>query len=380
MKTLTLKTPHKKNEYKNTKLPPLQAETSGLVPPRSALINSQGDIVAVDTGWKSLAESTRADWKRIGPGANYLDVCRNACAVYNDAASAFRGVKAVLAGRIPAFSMNYRCHTPSGWSSFRMTVTRIDHGEARACVSHIDVTALALSNDRNTNLTEQFARRAIHAQEEERKRISQKIHDDLGNRIALLALSARQITKENRENPDSISRERKQFFDQITDFANALRDLSHSLHPPLLRYVGIKGALTTLRETFHKLHGIRVNLFMPVELPRLSEELALCIFRIAQESLQNVAKHSGADAVTVALGLPSGSIRLTVSDTGRGFTKSEAILKGGIGLLVMESRAVSLGGTLIVNSSPGAGTKVALTLPLKAEIDRGSITFIKEYR
>jgi signal transduction histidine kinase len=130
--------------------------------------------------------------------------------------------------------------------------------------------------------------------------------------------------------------------------------------------VGIKGVLTTLKETFQKLHGIRVNLFMPAELPRVSEEVALCIFRITQESLQNVAKHSGANAVTVALGLPLKSIRLTVSDTGRGFIKSEAIQKGGIGLLAMESRAVSLRGTLIVNSSPGAGTKVALTLPLQS--------------
>jgi signal transduction histidine kinase len=366
MKTLTLKNQHKKNEYKNTKVSPPQAETSGFVQPRSALINSQGDIVAVDTGWKSLAESTGAAWRRIGPGANYLDVCRNACVVYNDAASAFRGIKSVLAGRVPAFSMEYRCHTPSGWSSFLMTVTQIDHGEARACVSHIDITALAVSNDGNTNHTEEFARRAINALEEERKRISQEMHDDLGNRIALLALSVRQITKENPESSDLISRERKQFFDQITGLSNALRDLSHSLHPPLLRYVGIKGVLTTLKETFQKLHGIRVNLFMPVELPRVSEEVALCIFRITQESLQNVAKHSGANAVTVALGLSLRSIRLTVSDTGRGFIKSEAVQKAGIGLLAMESRAVSLRGTLIVNSSPGAGTNVALTLPLQS--------------
>src|SRR5215467_1380788 len=152
MKTLTLKAEHKKSEYKNSKLSPPQDETSGFVRPRSVLINSQGDIVAVDTGWKFLAESTGADWRRIGPGANYLDICRNACAVYNDAASAYRGIKAILTGKVPAFSMDYRCHTPSGWSSFRMIVTRIDHGEARACVSHIDITALTLSNDRTMNV------------------------------------------------------------------------------------------------------------------------------------------------------------------------------------------------------------------------------------
>jgi two-component system sensor histidine kinase UhpB len=232
----------------------------------------------------------------------------------------------------------------------------------------------------NMKLVQQFARRAIHAQEQERKRISQEIHDDLGNRMALLALSARQIIKQNRESSHSISSGQKEFFDQISDLSSALRNLSHALHPPLLRYVGIRGALITLREKFQKAHGVRVNLVVPEEVPQLSEELALCIFRVAQECLQNVVKHSQADSVTLALQVSPLFVRLVVSDSGQGFLKSEAMKKSGIGLLGMESRAVSLGGTLTVSSSPGAGTDVQLTIPFRPAVEHVWTTPHKENR
>src|SRR5215471_7623452 len=126
MKTLTIRPNQRKNEYNDTDRPLLHHETSRLVSPRSALINAKGDIVAVDAGWRALAEATNADWRRIGPGANYLQVCRNASASYNDAASAFTGINAVLTGSVPVFTMDYRCHTRSGWTSFRMAVTPIE--------------------------------------------------------------------------------------------------------------------------------------------------------------------------------------------------------------------------------------------------------------
>jgi signal transduction histidine kinase len=122
-----------------------------------------------------------------------------------------------------------------------------------------------------------------------------------------------------------------------------------------------------------------MNLVMPAEMPRISEEVALCVFRVAQECLQNVAKHSGAGCVTVALSYSVGVVRLTVSDSGRGFVKSDAMKKSGIGLVGMESRAVSLGGTLIVNSAPGAGTDVQLTIPFRRAVQYVS-TPHKEHR
>jgi signal transduction histidine kinase len=330
-----------------------------------ALIDSEGDIVAVNKDWMALAEETGTTLNRVGPGTNYLEVCRRAGALSADSLAAMRGINAVLKQRVPSFCMDYRCQTPSGPALFHMVATPIAYREARVCVTHTEVTDSEFSKEKNFKLVQRFALRLINAQEDERQRISQEMHDDLGSRIALMALSIRQIIKHMPEDAGSSIRELNKVVEQITDLSGAVRDISHGLHPPLLLHIGIKSALHSLHETFEKTHGIRVNLIVAAELPRLSDDAALCIFRIVQESLQNVAKHSGADRVTIILGCAVGQIRLTVSDTGRGFVRSEAVHKGGLGLLSMEARALSVGGRLTVNSSPEAGTEIRLSIPLQ---------------
>ena len=232
-----------------------------------------------------------------------------------------------------------------------------------------EVTALQRSNEKNVTLLQQFALRLINAQEEERHRIAQEMHDDIGNRIALIAMSLRQITNESPDNFSSSRHKLNEIFDQITDLSTTLRDLSHGLHPPLLRHAGIKAALKSLQEKFVKARNIQMDLVVG-ELPRLPAEVALCIFRITQESLQNVARHSGADRVTVVLDRTFRGIRLTVADKGRGFIPSRAIRKDGLGLLSMEARALYVGGRLTMKSSPGAGTEIRLTIPLQGGVSR----------
>jgi signal transduction histidine kinase len=236
--------------------------------------------------------------------------------------------------------------------------------EVRAAVVHTDVTGMKLSNEHNVRLLQQFAQRLINAQEDERQRISQEMHDDLGNRIALLALSVRHIIKQYSANSNFTLSELQNVFQQIMEFSTTVRELSHGLHPLLLRHTGIRAGLKSLQEKLERTHGIRMNLVVPEELPRLPDEVALCIFRVAQESLQNVVKHSGAERVTVVLARARDRIRLTVSDTGGGFVRSAAIEKG-LGLPSMEARALSVGGCLTVNSSPGSGTEICLTVPFQ---------------
>ncbi len=365
MKTLT-KRNSKANDRHELTPPALYQERFNLAfstPFRLALIDSQGDIVAVNEDWMALAETTGTSLNRVGPGANYLEVCRRARASSADSIAALRGINAVLKKRIPAFSMDYRCPTPSGPAYFHMAATHIAYKEARVCIAHTEVTNAELSKEKNFRLMQQFALRLINAQEEERQRISQEMHDDLGSRIALIALSLRQIIKQASGNIGSNLSELNGVFHQVTDLSAAVRDISHGLHPLLLQHVGIKAALKSLHETFEKTHGIRTSLTVAEELSELPYKVALCIFRIAQECLRNVAKHSGAERVTITLGCVRGNFSLTVSDTGRGFIQSEAIRKGGLGLLSMEARALSVGGRLTVKSSPEAGTEIRLTIP-----------------
>ncbi len=328
---------------------------------RLALIDSQGTIVAVNKEWIALALAMGAPLNRVGPGANYFEVCRKATDCGADSHRALNGIHSVLTQRAPSFAMDYACPTPSGTSTFHMAVSPITDGDVRVAIAHTEVRDVRPSDIKNFRLLQQFARHSINAQEEERQRISREIHDDLGNRIALMALSIRQIIKQRGEN--SSTSELYKIIDQIADLSTAMRDLSHGLHPPLLRHVGIKAALKSLSDSFQKTHGIATELVGVAELPRISDEMSLCIYRVTQESLQNVAKHAGADKVTITLDHTPRQIRLRVSDTGRGFVRSDVLHKGGIGLLSMEARALCIGGHLTVNSSADAGTEVRLTIP-----------------
>jgi signal transduction histidine kinase len=367
MKTL-IKEPQKRIRREN-EFPVFEREIydSAAVTPRVALIDSAGIIVAVNTDWLALAEATAADLTRIGPGANYLAVCRQASGSSVSSRKALAGIHAVLKGKMASFSMDYACQMPLGPAHFRMTVIPVAYRNARAAIVHTDITDLQLSREKDLRRLQQFARRLINAQEEERQRISRELHDDIGNRIALLSLSLRRAIKESSETSDLRRRELGIVLDGIIDLSAALRNLSHCLHPAPLRCLGIRPALKSMQEAFEKTAGIRMDLVIPSEMPRLPDDVELCIFRITQECLQNVSKHSGADRVRIVLKYMPKQVRLTVSDTGRGFSRSEAMQRGGLGLLSMEERALSIGGNLVVNSTPGAGTEVWLTIPIQPE-------------
>jgi signal transduction histidine kinase len=222
-----------------------------------------------------------------------------------------------------------------------------------------------LAHDKNITLLQDFAQQLINAQEDERKTISQKMHDDFGNRIALLALSVRQIQKQSADN-STTSHELSGVIDQIMGFAAAVSELSHGVYPIVLRHAGIGVALKSLQHTLERSHDIRLDLKIAPDLPQLRDDVSLCIFRIAQEALQNVVKHSGAKRVSVTLARVPGGICLTVSDTGCGFRQCE-LQKVGLGLQTMNARALSVGGRLVVNSSPGNGTEILLRIPIRKD-------------
>jgi two-component system sensor histidine kinase UhpB len=261
--------------------------------------------------------------------------------------------------------MDYACHTPSGAAYFRLRATPIVYADARVVVSHTEITDLHHRKETDFKHLQQFARRLIHAQEEEKQRLSREMHDDLGNKIALMSFLLRRIAKEHSKKLGPMLRDLTKIQDAMAELSTSLRELSHGLHPAPLRYLGIPAALKSLCEGFEDTCGIRVELDVCPDMPRLTDDVELCIFRITQECLQNATKHSGADKVKVIVEHGLRQLRLTVSDTGNGFNHSEAVRKGGLGLLSMEERALGIGGTLTFNSGPGQGTEIRMTVPLK---------------
>jgi len=155
--------------------------------------------------------------------------------------------------------------------------------------------------------------------------------------------------------------------EKIGGLATNIHQMSRRLHPAILDDLGLSAALRAECKAFSQLHGIRVD-FVSSRAPRsVPDKVALCLYRVAQESLQNVAKHSGAGKARVELRPTKSEIRLKIEDFGGGFDlQAQKRKKGGLGLISMEERVRFIEGTLTIDSKPGRGTKVHVRVPLRA--------------
>ena len=202
------------------------------------------------------------------------------------------------------------------------------------------------------------------AEEEERHRIGRELHDEAGQALLLLRL---QLELMEREAPAALAgrlREARGIAEQTVD---ELRRIVAALSPEVLERLGLESALRQLASRFQKMHQARLRL----RIGKLAAPLALpvqqVVYRVAQECLQNIAKHSQASAVNLLLQSADQIIRLSVSDNGAGFCAERAWSKTmSFGLSGMRERATTMGGTLTVSSVPGKGARIVLSLPLRA--------------
>jgi len=191
--------------------------------------------------------------------------------------------------------------------------------------------------------------RLLTAQEAERARIARELHDDISQQIAMLGWA---IGKPGR--PDAAAR--------LSRLAHSVRELSHQLHPANLQLMGLVGSLRALQQE-HVGNGLRVH-FSPNDVPEnLSPELTLCLFRVAQETLQNAVKHSRASEVSLELSGSNHCLLLTVTDNGRGFDVETAWGKG-LGLISIRERVEAAGGTVAVESDINRGTRFVVQVPV----------------
>jgi PAS domain S-box-containing protein len=206
--------------------------------------------------------------------------------------------------------------------------------------------------------------RLLEAQEEERRRVSRELHDDLNQRLALLAV---EVGEMEGEIPDSASALREQL-QSVESRLNALSDdvrrTAYQLHPSVLEHLGLADALESYCTDFAKQEAVKVR-FRRHNVPKaIPEGAALCLYRVTQECLRNVAKHSGAAKASVTLAAREAALVLTVSDTGRGFDAASVKGKGGLGLVSIEERVMAAGGTLTIQTRPGDGTRIQVRIPL----------------
>lgn len=201
--------------------------------------------------------------------------------------------------------------------------------------------------------------RLLRAQEAERCRIARELHDDIGQQLALLAIDLEVIGGADLEREagtflsESLSRTRS--------IAKSVHDLSHRLHPEKLHLLGLVAALESMQREFSRpsLVVTFAHQDVPVSLP---PDVTLCLYRIVQEALQNILKHSLARHVSIGLIGHDAGLMLTIADNGKGF-ESDRVSKTGLGLISMAERLQDIGGALTIWSREGAGTRLEINVP-----------------
>jgi PAS domain S-box-containing protein len=213
------------------------------------------------------------------------------------------------------------------------------------------------------------SRRLIEAQEQERTRIARELHDDIVQRLALLAIRLEQVQQSSPDVPAEVHTRLDELRNQTSEIANDIQNLSHELHSAKLEYLGLAAAMKGFCKEFGERQNVEVD-YKTHDLPSaLPPDFSLCFFRVLQEALRNAAKHSGTRHFEVRLWGTPGEIHLTVRDSGAGFDSATAKEGRGLGLISMEERLKLLNGKFSIESEPQRGTTIYAHLLLSSTSD-----------
>jgi PAS domain S-box-containing protein len=204
--------------------------------------------------------------------------------------------------------------------------------------------------------------RLLQMQDDERRRIARELHDSAGQTLVALDMNLASIQREAKQLSPQALKTCSESLDLVKELSRELRTISHLLHPPLLDEAGLPSAVRWYVEGFAERSKIRVNLDLDANLGRLSSECETAIFRIVQESLTNIHRHSGSPTASISISRTRREVRLGVHDQGKGISGS---MKRGVGIQGMHERVRQLGGRLQINSGKG-GTSVVAILPTES--------------
>jgi PAS domain S-box-containing protein len=230
----------------------------------------------------------------------------------------------------------------------------------------------------------EFSSRLLQLQDQERRRIARELHDGVGQLLAAIGINASRVVREKQNLSPDAARCIEENCKLIENVATDIRTVSYLLHPPLLDEMGLQSALKWYIDGFAERSKIAANVELPVDLGRLPQEYELCLFRIAQECLTNIHRHSGSSTALVRLWRTPAEIKLEVKDEGRGInqeiqSKIASSASVGVGLRGMQERVKQIGGTLTIHSN-GNGTSVLVTLPLAEEGEMKAEEILKKER
>jgi PAS domain S-box-containing protein len=246
-----------------------------------------------------------------------------------------------------SFPAEYWCHPQ--WRGQNLT---------GAVVAFVDITTRKLADAALASVSGKL----IEAQEQERRRIARELHDDIGQRLALLGIELAQL-QQSSSNPSAFPGHIVKLQQQTSEIAADVQSLSHELHSSKLQYLGLAAALKGFCQEFSEQQKVEVA-FKTHDLPApLPPDISLCFFRVLQEALHNAAKHSGVRHFEVRFWGTPDEIHLTISDSGVGFNIEATKASRGLGLISMQERLKLLNGTLAIESQLQRGTTIRASVP-----------------
>jgi signal transduction histidine kinase len=250
---------------------------------------------------------------------------------------------------------------PSVWSEYRGPIFL---GVGILALQTLLIGGLLLQRSRRRVAEEEvreLARRLLTAHEDERRRLARELHDDLSQRLARLSIDAAVMEESLGEPAGDGARAMREDLARLSDDVHAL---SYQLHPSVLDDLGLRRALQAECDRFSRREPIRADLASFDAPPELPAEVSACLFRIAQEALRNVARHSRASRVRLEVQSSNGGVQMTVKDDGVGFDPWRRARRS-LGLASMRERASLVRGKLQLESAPGRGTTVMVSIPLR---------------
>ena len=336
------------------------------------LVDQFGCIMDVNTAFRSLARLKIADLR----GWLLTDLVRNLWGE-EDIADRMRILQSAEEGS--SFVWEHAASHGQKRLCFTGHALRID-GKSISLLFIEDVTRIRYNQQQQTRLAAQLVSQTdevmarfkatqaelqrltehlITSQEDERKRMARELHDDIGQRLSLLAISLHKLRYIDENN------ELKAITDNLDSINNDLRHISHQMHPVVLEQLGLVTALKTLVEEFGKAESMPVTFSTSGDLPPINESTSIVAYRVTQEALRNVSKHAGKTHVKVDVHQEEQTLVLNIRDDGVGFDE-KALESGemiGLGFTSMRERARLIRGLVTVTSQLGAGTQVTAHLP-----------------
>jgi signal transduction histidine kinase len=205
----------------------------------------------------------------------------------------------------------------------------------------------------------------LQAQESERRRIARELHDDLNQGLALLAVHLDLLGQKPPDSGARFAERMREMSDRVKQLSSVVHGLSTVLHPSKLEQLGLVAAVRGLCKELTQVHGLAIEFVAQPMLSQVPDETALCLYRIAQEALSNVIKHSGARHARVELSGDEGGVSLRIVDDGAGFDCGTFESKEGLGLVSMRERLRLAGGAIAIDSRPSGGTRIDVHVPLR---------------